>query len=442
MAVNTSATQSALYLSNDRPESSPTLKFNEFGLGFGHTTIIWCRMTSNIGAQILTHSTTSGALTYFSSDGYNWALILRDHFGLSQTHYLGPITLNRWTAIAYTMQDGGSHKVYIGEETNPTLPVQLALVLNVTNSFLLGAHSVIHPIGTPNNSICNFKHFNQALTLAQIQIHANTWLADGDQSAGLPVANWASPLRVPGDLSSIAIRSGLGNWTHNYGYDVIQSPENFLFDGNEPGYLANQRCAAWLYPVGTGTLTIANQPYIFVRAVPGSTPNVPTFYDGTVFYRMEDRGALPDVPYVTHAYVARPFLDGSAGTPPSEYWALFTDPNGNRISDTTNPIYRLDDDGVSAIPFTTTIQTIYAWKYGAQFKYAGTPTITTAAHGVVVQLALSISYIGKPTGIRQFPIVDLSGLFIIDETGPRIDQYNGITLKIPDPTIRTAYIGE
>jgi len=319
-------------------------------------------------------------------------------------------------------------------EINPSPILQIDFAIE-------GEHSYIVPIVNPHVSICNFKFFHQALTVPQAQIHANTWMPEGDASVGLPLPVWASPLRVPGDLSGIANRNALGNWNHNYAYSGIQAPENIAFDPVDPEYLSTQKCVSWLYPRLAGTVTVQYPNNTFSGVNPVNTPAVDTFYDGTPLHRLEDRGTLPATAYIAHLFQALPGVTGPGVQGPTESWALYIDHNGNRVGDTVDARFNLIT-GAAAIPPPITIDTIYAWKFGGQFKYPGrTPAVSTI-NGFIAHLVVYVTYIGKPTGLVQLPLVDFAGLFIIDETAPLVDQYNGTTLKIPDPTIRTAYIGE
>ena len=251
---------------------------------------------------------------------------------------------------------------------------------------------------------------------------------------------WVSPLRVPGDVSNVANPYASNQWMHGHGFTSINTHSGLRFGGDDPAYLAiSQPCPAWVYPP-----TEQSQCYVDV----GLSPLVQTIYKAPQFFQFLDQGAVPIVDFQIHSitYYGLPFSGPNLGWQHSATWGLYKDETGAEISDTTNTIYRFEPDTAAAIPGPIKASTMYQWKFGAQFVYNATTPQQQTARANLSYLLLYVSYTGQPTGVTFIPAVDLAGLFAINNPGPNVlktDIYNnGVELKIPDPTIRTAYIGE
>jgi hypothetical protein len=208
----------------------------------------------------------------------------------------------------------------------------------------------------------------------------------------------------------------------------------------DPAYMANHSpCNAWLYTDANADASVD----------PGLTPLVSTFYDGESLYNFFDVGSIAteDAQIISMVYYGSSRFGLDPGTGFNESWGLFIDDVGNRISITNDPQYQFypGDTGISVpdgVNGPPGARRVYDWKFGAQFLWVPvTPqTATKSAHHT--KLYLYVTYQGYPTGSPGLPIQNMLGLFVVTpNTG--VDLYNrNLSLKIPNPTIRTAYIGE
>ena len=327
----------------------------------------------------------------------------------------------------------------VEDPTTPGQPVVPRVILSTTSDQIFDFYYFLVRCGASYYTT-NFKYWNDVLTLAQFQAQANRYDAEG----GGPAPIWVSTLRTPGDISSI-VNPRIGtSWDAGHAFSFTSSPDSLKYVNNDPSYLITTPCPTWIYPIDPDAVSSYN---------PGTAPSVPTNYDAPQFWQMQDRGSLPaaDSTLQSIEYYAYPNAYGS-GIQASDSWGLYKDERGARVvSGHANPANRLETDTGVAIPPGSInpikISTMYAWQYGAQFTWmAGTgPT----AQQKINYLHLFVSYIGSPTGVPGLPIdipgisvQKLTGLFAVSK-GSHTDKYNlDAELKIPQPTIRTAYIGK
>jgi hypothetical protein len=197
----------------------------------------------------------------------------------------------------------------------------------------------------------------------------------------------------------------------------------------------NTYCPTWIYPLTDVNFTVN----------PGLSPLVPTTYEAPNYVQFRDVGSVPMKDYQVQSinYYGFPY-SVPPGWAHSETWGVYIDEFGGKLNPIGNIIYRFEPDTVVTIPDgPITPNNMYKWKFGAQFTYQPTtPQQATAAAHLSHPLLL-VTYLGFPTGIPFSSEADLSGLFAVVKRGASLDRYNNaVELKIPNPTIRTAYIGE
>jgi hypothetical protein len=282
-----------------------------------------------------------------------------------------------------------------------------------------------------NYAICNFKFWNVSVSASDLQQHVNSWLA-----VVTPPPIWCCPLRTPGDMASIVNPYTSTDWNAGHNWYPITDRSNYTTQP-DPGYLNVQPCLTWLYP-------IFGDPSPLISANPGTTPAVPTVYKSTTFYGFQDRGSIPTtpgVPFFTCTYFGYPFSTGT-GVTKTDSWGLYLDELGNERPIQTGAAFRFEQDTGIAVAVVTA-DTLFLWQFGAQFTYPGQAPAVATATANIGYIMLLIQYLGTPTGVPNLPPNDLAGLFAINKGGPSVDKYNrNKTFKIPNPTIRTAYIGE
>lgn len=442
MAIRANANYVTLVLNNQNRETAiPPIVFPDITPDSRFSWSIWVRSFGNIPYVLAGYNGTDGSQIVISHNGTIWQISAR-----SGSLYLGSqnfavVTPGRWALICVTKTGPDTFVVYYGMEDNAPNPWERQVDITA------GAQ-VEFPINTPFNSfvinvsadtnLSSLKFWDAALTEDQLQVQTHRWDA---QNGGFgPNPMWVSPLRVPGDISNVANPYASNQWMHGHGFSSINIHSNLIFGGDDPAYLAiSQPCPAWVYPP-----TEQSQCYVDV----GLSPLVTTIYKAPQFFQFLDQGAVPIVDFQIHSiiYYGLPFSGPNPGWPHSETWGLYKDETGAEISDTVNTIYRFEPDTAAAIPGPIKASTMYQWKFGAQFVYNPTTPQQQTARANLSYLLLYVSYTGQPTGVKFVPSIDLSGLFAINRPGPNVlktDIYNnGVELKIPDPTIRTAYIGE
>jgi hypothetical protein len=329
--------------------------------------------------------------------------------------------------------------------TQPWLtPVQITPVMGVDctidddfDSFQLIANAA--------GAICGFKFWSVANSQAVFEAQSQTWHGDTGGVGVNPF--WVSPLRVPGDISNTQVPySGYGEvWNHGHAYSAPLGDPGTLNAETDPAYMANtSACQAWLYPRIT--------PHCFID--PGLTPLVPTFYKAPQFFEFADLGSIAteDHQIISIQYVGFSFPSTAEAAAFNESWGLFKDEGGVEVSDRIDPQYRffpgtsLGNSVVNIPPGTTGIpkaSTVYLWKFGAQFLWNPVTPQRDASQANLAYMFLYVTYLGYPTGNPGLSAEDMAGLFVIDRGGPSVDRYNrNVITRIPQPTIRTAYIGE
>lgn len=355
------------------------------------------------------------------------------------TGFAGNAILGRWTLICFSFE-AFHWRLYIGYEAdipNPDVPVVLASIGDETSSIGI-PFFFLHLAPSHNTAMCCIKYWNSVLTMADFQVQCNKW-APNDT----PAPMWCSTFRTPGDISNIANTRTSPTWYAERGYNqdllVVPLRESLEISLPDPAYMAkNTPCPTWLYPI-VGT----NIPE-FVDVNPITTPATSTVYKATEFWTMQDRGSVPRFPttFVSAAYYAYPFHEG-AGVPQSDSWPLYIDHNGTEISPNfTDPSKRFEDTTGVLIPNTISALNVYQWQFGGQFTYQP-PVGQGTATAKLGYVHILVIYIGFPTGDTGIPATVLTGLFALNKGGKSVDRYNqGVEVKIPDPTVRTAFIGE
>jgi hypothetical protein len=414
---------------------------------------IWVRETTKIPTPVIQYYGINGSYINIGSDGFLWSINGRTGTVGLPSLPLGHVSYGLWTLFCLT-KNGSTVTIYFGEEApiefNPwEAPVDIRMVMQVDYP-MVDPFNAIHISLSNNADICNFKFWKGVLTIEQLKAQANTWVPDG-----VPAPMWVSPLRVAGDISNVANPSSTINWSAEHGFSSIGSLQNIKTGGslgawNDPAYLAyTQPCITWVYPVNFPT----ELGYCFVN--PGTTPVSATIYKAPQFFSFADKGSIPheDDSIQKIEQYATIFSNPAEGKVADDSFGLYKDETGvERSPDFANPANRFEQDsgvtlyqsGASTIPGALiTATNMYLWKFGGQFRWQpAAPPTATAQSGLLHQF-LYVTYIGFPTGLLLLSETDLSGLFIMNTNLPRTDKYQGFTsLKIPDPTIRTALIGE
>jgi hypothetical protein len=424
MSVIAKANRVVFYLWNtDRQLANPPVVFPDITPISHFSSSIWTYVTNNIPTGLYLHNCKNGSYILIQSDGHNWYLICRVGSVIVSQDIIAPVTLWNWACFCVA-KDGPLIQVYHGVEnvalpdnhTHPvTLTHKLSVYVNIDDAF-----NDISLITHSNNYISNFKFWNSTLTLAQFQEQANTF-----DTTGNPAPMWSSTLRTPGDLSNIVNPNDTQNWSHGHAFSQIFPLDSLLYGGDQ-AFMANTTpCSVWLYPIGV--------PVCSYNLV---TPSgVAATYKAEQFWEFHDRGSIPpidsQIQSITYYGVPSNGLQ-------SDTWPLYKDENGVEISpDFGNPANRFEQDSGVLIPGLKA-STVFLWKYGAQFTFQS----GISGNATLSNLLLLVTFIGYPTAVPQLPANDLAGLFAIKKGG-LVDRFNrGVELKIPDPTIRTAFIGE
>ena len=444
MAVKGTADRIVLYNYN-RPDATPPLIFPDFNDSATFTFSIWAKVLDTTTPDVLyvMQGTLGSQLVIEMGSGIagpEWRLLVRHQGVQVLTRTIAQIAVGRW-ALFIVVKNGPFLDLLYGIEDltfDPFAPVQLIHVVQAATTpgvDLIFDHTAF--VVRNNIAVCNYKFWNAILTLPEVTTQAHEW--DANASSGGSIPMWASTLRTPGDISSIAHPYTSRDWAAGHGYTVITPNADSFVMEIDPAYLSHyQPCPTWIYPlVGTGL--------IFHN--PGNTPLVQTTYKSAIHCEFQDKGSLP-VPAMLLSlnkaeFYAFPFTSGT-GPGPSDSWPLYHDENGNElVTNLGDPANRFEQDTGVPIPLPFDIVAIYAWQFGAQFTWAPAVPQQPAGTGNIGYQYLLITYVGTPSGKPSLPVQDLVGLFAIRRDGVAVDQYNrGVQLKIPDPTIRTAFLGE
>lgn len=445
MAIRASAGTVTLTLTNaNREGANPPVKFldvNDILVPVPPSCYsFFVKATSHIPAQVLAHNGTDGSfIQIYQAEGmwYIGPRFVDIHFG---SQPITPVVLGVWTQFVVVLYEN-IIDIYTGNE-NGNNPITLSLKFH--QAFALRIPFANFQITVHNHiSVCNFKYWNMLPSIAELQDQVNRWDADG---AGNPPM-WSSTLRTPGDISSIANPYTSTNWAAGHGFSAIDQPDNLVFDATDPFFIANNRvCPTWVYPI---------IPTAQVTSIPGGG-----IVKGTPFFQFHDRGSVPlTLPAQQIRYYGLP--QGSQ----TDSYGLYRNEQGIEQAALGQ---RFEVNTGIDLPVEVQASNMYDWVYSAQFN---NPT----SGGVLSFLYLFVKYTGYPTGVGiphtpgtppkpPDPPVDppidpgpgippipppqpipvkMSGLFVIDPNALNIDNYDPeIRLKIPNPTIRTAFIGE
>lgn len=405
---------------------------------------------SGIPTTLSMHVGVDGSLVHVGHDGFKWGFFTRSAGVVNFVEYATPVAFDQWSLLCFT-QDGPELKLYVGiENFSPegtgTIP-QLVLTASPALNFQMDYFKLF--IG-PSQGICNFKFWNSSLSQLELFNQANSFAREVGVG---PIPFWVSPFRIIGDLTNVAYPFAGPPWTWTYGHywDEILNVPNLVFIP-DPVTLVDTECNAWILPVEPGVAPGDTFPDIGVDV--GLTPLVPTMYKALKYYKFGNFGAVPpDQTIVNIKYYAFPTIGPDVGAPASEYWGLFKDENGAEVNNTGDPIYQFPTppfptheiaNGFIEIPGPINAVTMYQWQFGGQFLWnpvAPPQQETASAH--LTTIFLYVTYIGMLDGLIPLPVNDMMGLFSVNKGGPNVDRYNNnAELKIPNPTVRTAYIGE
>ena len=439
MAITAIANHVDLILSNDnRGTAVPPVVFPGINPTNAFSWSIWVRATTNLPTWVTGHNCQDGSQIIIYSDGTSWFLNVRNGATTVTNFPMIPIVVGRWTLFCVS-KNGPDLTIYSAVEApladHPELtPVTLSLIAAASYTIDSPLYNFIIVVMGNADYSC-FKFWNAVLTRAQFEAQAQSFDATGS-----PAPIWASPLRTPGDLSSIANPYTGFNWGAGHAYNLITPADSLRivtgFGFDDPAYMSfNSYCPTWVYPLTDVNFTVN----------PGLSPLVPTTYESPQLVQFRDVGSVPFIDYQIQSikYYGFPY-SVPPGWAHSETWGVYFDENGGKFNPISNTIYRFEPDTVVDIPGgPITPNNMYKWKFGAQFTYQPTtPQQATAAAHLSHPLLL-VTYLGFPTGIPFSAESDLSGLFAVAKLGAVLDRYNNsVELKIPDPTIRTAYIGE
>lgn len=422
-----------------RELATPPLVFPGVNQSNSFSYSYWVRPLNTIPtAGVSTHTGFDGSFVDIAHNGQQWIIWARQGSVQIATQAFANVQIDRWMLICVSWTPP-YFNMYVGFE-DPTVPQPWLNEVKLTYSLAYQAETLnfdfnyFQLITHASLPICNFKFWNSALTLAQFEKQAQRWDTSTDSFGPAPF--WASPLRTPGDLASIANPYASPNWEHGHAFSRIDFPGNLEMYA-DPQYMANHYpTPTWVYPNKFTQITID----------PGLTPVIPTFYKGVDFFDFADKGSVPELDFQIQSiiYYAATFGGLDPGIVFNEAWGLYKDENGVEVSNTTDTQYRINPGttGVT-IPGPIKASNMYLWKFGGQFKWVPVTPQQATNTAFMGYLLLYVTYLGYPTGIPKLPAQDMAGLFAINRGGPSIDQYNrGVVKKIPDPTIRTAYIGE
>lgn len=447
MALTSSAGNVIFQFGNeDRQGTSPFLQFpgchpdTEFSFSF------WAKPnTRRIPSPIVAYYGANGSYIYFYWDGDQWVLEIRVNAitVLFQPFFAGNPSGDEatkiWRPFCF-VKDATSVKLYSTADppTADDVIFPMTEIFNFPNDptsqpFLDFDFFRFSVVVAPHVSLCNIKVWNVALPdTTNMANQLNEW---DNTIAPLPI--WSCPFRT-GDVVNIApaYRKTSQYWYREHIWSSIDNIQNLAFDSNDPTYLRHQPTPTWVYPLNYPNPTMLAYDL-------DKTPLIPTTYRSPDFFRLRDQGTIPLDGTLTKtiAYLGFPTNDGT-GVPQDTNWALFKDQDGNIIDPAGDPQYQFDPDTLSVTPATLNCGNLYQWSFGVSFTWQTQPTQVDAAKAMLTYPFIFVTYVGMPTGVGNPPFDDLVGLFAITK-GALVDTYyRGTELKIPDPTIRTALIGE
>lgn len=460
MGVGSTAGQIDFINYNDR---NPPFGFQDMGPNTNFTISFWTLtvLPAPGFTNAFQYNGTDGSYWQIFNDGINWYCVSRQGSVGAVSRLIAPVAVGEWTAWTI-IKNTTSLFIFYGTEdpsvpgykTNPvTMYLALAYPTSLTFEF---NHMILSCTGL--QGISNFRYWNGAIGGTQVQEAAHRWDAGVGPLTGVMAPIWASTFRTPSDTANIVNPYAGPGWAQGHAWTYISpSSSNLIrinYADHDPSYLAlNMSSPAWVYPIG---YKIPENDYInnagstlvtdsFID--PGNTPLVPTTYKAPQFFMFNDTGSVPlidsQVSSITHLGYAQ--SDPAEGQIPSDTWALYHDESSAEISPNKgDPNNRFEQDTL-VVPPGIKASTMFFWQFGAQFTYQPGPLVVNAATGHLIDILLYIVYTGIPSGIpgkTYLHFDNTAGLFAILKNSA-IDQYNnGVSVKIPDPTIKTAYLGE
>jgi hypothetical protein len=446
MGIQAKAGVVSLHMRNtNREAANPPVVFPSIKPGEDFSWCVWIRPTIPKIPLILTvHSCVDGSQTNIGHDGNLWLYSARNAAVGLPTNYFWGVTFDAWQLLCFSKQ-GTKVNMYLGAEDTSqfqfwTIPVGLQHVLVDWDNPIDSDLDYMMLLCNAGNAIAGFKIWHAALTRAEFESQGQQW--HGNPTIG-PRPFWVSPLRVPGDVSNVQdpYTGQFPIWNHGHEYTKIDPSIEDLMTVADPAYIANSSmCNAWLYP--------NKFPNLFVD--PGTMPVVETIYKSPLIQLIQflDVGSIATMDHQIASidYYAAAFSGIDPGTPMIECWGLYYDEVNAEITDMSNVDYRIypGDTKVVIPPGSVTPikgSTVYFWKFGAQFKYP--PGLGEANSSNLAYMYLYVTFQGYPTGVKRAAEDSMTGLFVIAKNGDTLDRFNrGLERKIPDPAVRTAYIGE
>lgn len=425
------------FKNENRTHITPPLVFPDATLTSSFSVSFWVKPnTTGVPQPISTYFGTNGTYIYFFWNGAQWVLELR----ITQlvvarfVFFENPDIINKWRPFCIVRTPAGV-TLYAGVALgtpDPDNPISMVQVYNYPTTELLFDFREFSIVASPHVTICDVKVWNTVVDPTDMTLLVNNW--DGRGGTVTPPPIWACPLRT-GDPSNISRINNSLFWNEEHSWSAIDFPNNLVFDSHDPEYMAkHQITPAWMYPAGSAPINFN----------PGLTPIIPTTFLSPDFVRFPDQGTIPhNIPLQYMFYLGWPTNDGT-GVPQSNTWALFKDEDGNTNNPGPDPNYEItQSDTLSLIPPTMdNTDKLFKWSFGAQFKWQGSSPQVPAATAILANPLLFVGYIGNPTGVQALPVDDLIGLFVIKKGRTSDGYYRQTELPIPDPTIRTALIGE
>jgi hypothetical protein len=460
VAISADADRIVFYLTNDyRENTNPPVHFSDFKDDSHFSFCLWVKVADpTVGDVLLEIDGPEGSKFIIQHGGGPWYLHVRkENVAIYAQATLLPVTVDRYTCFCVT-KDGPNLIIYAGTEGDgdwSDTHLILTEVANIPAGFEFDFHHIAFVVRN-QWAICNFKYWNYTLNASEFKEQVHYWNWEPRQGIGIPGESkypiWASPLRTPGDLCSVANPSTGPNWAAQHAYFLITPPDTPVKFVSDPQFLRKwAECPTWLYELKIrGAIQVigpnAFDPYqIFpINKAVGNTAPITTEILGDTYVEFQDRGSIPLTPVnaIGITYYGYP---SSLGPGPRQVstWGAFKDENGVDVLDTSDPKFQFEvDTGVDIPPPFVDFDKIYLWKYGAMFRWAPDPSVEPVI-GTLQYIFMYVVYVGLPSAVPTLPVEDLTGLFAINKGGKSVDRYNrGVEVKIPNPTIRTAYIGE
>jgi len=462
MAVRGDGGRIVFYLTNTHgADANPPIIFSDFHDDSHFSFSIWVKvLDKTVGDVLFVLEGPQGSKLLIGHDGAagngQWYYHLRkEEVAIYAAALLTPVVEGIYTVFCIS-KIGPVLSIVVGNEPFPGATethVNLVETVNVTPGFEFDFDHLAF-VARDQWAICNFKYWNYSMNWTEFkeQVHYFDW---EPRQVGIPGGDkypiWSSPLRVPGDLSNTAHPGTSPTWSHAHAYFIITPTHVPMKFEEDPAFMAKYSfCETWLYELSIkGTIQQERegsiQNYVKIQANPGTTPTIQTDVIGDKYYEFQDRGSVPLVPveFTGLTFYGYPSNDGT-GPGQASTWGAYKDENGVDILDTSNTVFQFEPDtGVNIPAPGASPAMLYLWKYGAMFRWAPHTPQVPAGTGTLQYLFLYVRYRGYPSALPTLPVEDLAGLFAVNKGGKSVDRYNrGVELKIPDPTIRTAYIGE